>query len=300
MTTNRIVRPTGHDDSVFIVNVSGGKDSTATIIAMREAEVPCLYVFADTGWEMPQTYEYLAYLERKLSITIDRVGLRGGMIRMIKGERSFPNPRVSWCTDKLKIRPLRRYFENVAKETDCDTVSVVGIRGEESARRAEMPEFQFDDRWGGYVWRPIMGWLIADVLAAHHRHGVDVNPLYRLGFDRVGCAPCKNSTKSQIELFATLAPERIALLRGDVLLQPPRRHREAAVTGLADGADPAVALARGAPHARADRDARCDDDARRVLRLGRAAVLVGENGDAPARLAVGDEPEVALRAFCDG
>ena len=213
MSADRIVRPAGHDESVFIVNVSGGKDSTATILAMREAEIPCRYVFADTGWEMPQTYEYLAYLERRLSITIDRVGKRGGMIGMIKGERSFPNPRVSWCTDKLKIRPLRRYFENVAKETDCDTVSVVGIRGEESARRAEMPEFQFDDRWGGYVWRPIMGWLIADVLAAHHRHGVDVHPLYRLGFDRVGCAPCKNSTKSQIELFATLAPERIALLR---------------------------------------------------------------------------------------
>jgi 3'-phosphoadenosine 5'-phosphosulfate sulfotransferase (PAPS reductase)/FAD synthetase len=213
MSADRIVRPAGHDESVFIVNVSGGKDSTATILAMREAEIPCRYVFADTGWEMPQTYEYLAYLERKLGITIDRVGKRGGMIGMIKSERSFPNPRVSWCTDKLKIRPLRRYFEAVAEETDCDTVSVVGIRAEESARRAEMPEFQFDDRWGGYVWRPIMGWLVADVLAAHHRHGVEVNPLYRLGFDRVGCAPCKNSTKAQIELFATLAPERIALLR---------------------------------------------------------------------------------------
>lgn len=207
------VRPQGHSDSVFIVNVSGGKDSTATILAMREAEIACRYVFADTGWEMPQTYEYLAYLERRLSITIDRVGRPGGMVELIKSERSFSNPRVSWCTDRLKIRPLRRYFEAVAMETDCDTVSVVGIRAEESARRAEMPEFQFDDRWGGYVWRPIMGWLIADVLAAHHRHGVDVNPLYRLGFDRVGCAPCKNSNKAQIELYARHAPERIDALR---------------------------------------------------------------------------------------
>jgi 3'-phosphoadenosine 5'-phosphosulfate sulfotransferase (PAPS reductase)/FAD synthetase len=208
-----IQKPAGHDESVFIVNVSGGKDSTATILAMREASIECRYVFSDTGWEMPQTYEYIEYLERKLAITIDRVGKRGGMIGMIKSERSFPNNRVSWCTDKLKIRPLRRYFEHVAESTDTETVSVVGIRAEESTRRAEMPEFQFDDRWGGYVWRPIHRWLIADVLAIHHRHGVDVNPLYRLGFNRVGCAPCKNSIKAEIELLADVAPERIALLR---------------------------------------------------------------------------------------
>ena len=209
----KIIRPSGHDDSVFIINVSGGKDSTACILAMREAEIPCRYVFADTGWEMPQTYEYIAYLESRLGITIDRVGKPGGMVAMIRNERAFPNPRVSWCTDKLKIRPLRRYFEKVATAEDTDAVSVVGIRAEESQRRAEMPEFQHDERWGGYVWRPILHWLIPDVLAAHHRHGIDVNPLYRMGFERVGCAPCKNSTKSQIELFADLAPERIDIVR---------------------------------------------------------------------------------------
>lgn len=209
----KIERPPAGDEDVFVVNVSGGKDSTAVILAMREAEIPCRYVFADTGWEMPQLYDYLGYLESRLSITIDRVGRKGGMVGLIKSERSFPNSRVSWCTDKLKIRPLRRYFEKLADAEDTDVVSVVGIRAEESARRAEMPDFQFDDRWGGYVWRPIMRWLIADVLAIHHRHGVELNPLYRLGFDRVGCAPCKNSNKAQIELFSRVAPERLALVR---------------------------------------------------------------------------------------
>jgi 3'-phosphoadenosine 5'-phosphosulfate sulfotransferase (PAPS reductase)/FAD synthetase len=51
---NKIVRPVGHDSSVFVVSASGGKDSTATILAMREAEIPCRYVFADTGWEEPE------------------------------------------------------------------------------------------------------------------------------------------------------------------------------------------------------------------------------------------------------
>jgi 3'-phosphoadenosine 5'-phosphosulfate sulfotransferase (PAPS reductase)/FAD synthetase len=36
-----------------IASVSGGKDSTALILALREAEIPARYVFADTGWEAP-------------------------------------------------------------------------------------------------------------------------------------------------------------------------------------------------------------------------------------------------------
>lgn len=41
---------------VFVCNMSGGKDSTACALALREAEIPHRRVFADTGWEAPETY----------------------------------------------------------------------------------------------------------------------------------------------------------------------------------------------------------------------------------------------------
>ena len=56
-----------------IASVSGGKDSTALILALREAEIPARHVFADTGWEAPETYEYLDLLRARLGITIDVV-----------------------------------------------------------------------------------------------------------------------------------------------------------------------------------------------------------------------------------
>jgi 3'-phosphoadenosine 5'-phosphosulfate sulfotransferase (PAPS reductase)/FAD synthetase len=203
---NKIIRPKGHDDSVFIVSMSGGKDSTALALAMREAEIPCRYVFADTQWEAPETYEYLATLERILGITIDRVrSTLGGMVDIARHKAGFPHRTGRWCTVELKVKPLRAYHDAI----DDDTVSVVGIRAEESPARAAMSDFEYDERWGGYVWRPIMGWSITNVLAIHHRHDVPVNPLYQRGHDRVGCYPCINENKSGVALIARHSPDRI-------------------------------------------------------------------------------------------
>jgi 3'-phosphoadenosine 5'-phosphosulfate sulfotransferase (PAPS reductase)/FAD synthetase len=204
--------PHGHDDSVFIVSVSGGKDSAALAAEMKrlaeETGITVRYVFADTGWEAPQTYEYLRTLERELGITIEWVGKPGGMRAAGDGGARFPSRVQRWCTRELKIEPLRAYHARVAAELDCETVNVVGLRAEESEARAKLAEFEDSEEWGGYVWRPLIRWTVADVLAAHHRAGIPVNPLYKLGFSRVGCL-CINASKEEIRLFGEHFPEWI-------------------------------------------------------------------------------------------
>lgn len=52
--------------TVNILNMSGGKDSTAlAIYAFKELGIEGEMVFADTGHEHPITYGYLDYLETK-------------------------------------------------------------------------------------------------------------------------------------------------------------------------------------------------------------------------------------------
>lgn len=69
-----------------VVSVSGGKDSTATLLLAIEREVENLQcVFADTGHEDELTYEYLDYLEQRLGITIRRV--RADFTRQIEHKR---------------------------------------------------------------------------------------------------------------------------------------------------------------------------------------------------------------------
>lgn len=56
-----------------ILNLSGGKDSTALAIYLRDKIPDLEYVFCDTGEELPETYEYLTMLEAYLGRTIVRL-----------------------------------------------------------------------------------------------------------------------------------------------------------------------------------------------------------------------------------
>ena len=53
-----------------ILSLSGGKDSAALAIFMRDRVPEMEYVFCDTNKELPETYDYLnqieAYLGRKI------------------------------------------------------------------------------------------------------------------------------------------------------------------------------------------------------------------------------------------
>jgi len=199
---------------VFVCNVSGGKDSTATALALVEAGIPHRRVFADTRWEAPETYEHLDMLRAKLG-PIDVVGYPGGMPAKIREGARFASRMQRWCTRELKIEPLRDYCDAIEADGSI-VVTVTGIRHEEGTRsngRSEALEAEDDVAWGGWMWRPIVRWTIADVLAIHHRHGVPVNPLYQRGHDRVGCYPCVMASKEDVRLVADHAPERIAEIR---------------------------------------------------------------------------------------
>ena len=61
--------------TLHIVGLSGGKDSTATLLIAidRLGKQNVRAVFADTGNEHPETYAYLKYLEERLSIQVVRL-----------------------------------------------------------------------------------------------------------------------------------------------------------------------------------------------------------------------------------
>lgn len=56
-----------------ILNLSGGKDSTALAVFMRDKIPEMEYVFCDTGSELKETYEYLEKVERFLDKPIVRL-----------------------------------------------------------------------------------------------------------------------------------------------------------------------------------------------------------------------------------
>lgn len=132
----------GKPEVRHIVSISGGKDSAALAVYLRQAypQIPAEYVFCDTGCELPETYDYLERIQGLLGKPIARVNAivhgRKYRARLKPGRNPFdhclsmyggflPNPRSRWCTRALKIEPFEEF---IGAST---AFSYIGIRGDE-------------------------------------------------------------------------------------------------------------------------------------------------------------------------
>lgn len=203
--------PPSPRDTLVVANVSGGKDSTALSLHLTELGIEHRRVFADTGWEHADTYRYLDEAEKVIG-PIDRVTPLLPMASLIRKKGMFPGRMHRYCTTELKIKPINAYMATV--DPEWTAIVAVGIRADESAKRAKLGEWEHDgnamERW---MWRPLIAWSLDDVIAIHRRHGLAPNPLYLRGASRVGCWPCLYARKSEIRLVAQESPERIDEIR---------------------------------------------------------------------------------------
>lgn len=128
-----------------ILALSGGKDSAALAVYMREKypEIKIEYVFTDSGCELPETYEYLDRIRAVLNIDITVIKPEKGWedywaLTKVKrtpfGTFTFlPSPKNRWCTEVLKLVP----YTNWIKENfqNCIVHSYVGLRADEKRKR---------------------------------------------------------------------------------------------------------------------------------------------------------------------
>lgn len=215
----------------LVVSVSGGKDSTATCLHLKDLGIPYKALFLDTGWEAASTYRYLRdelpeiigpIVWRRMEIDLDgkpellalaqgfeaRLGHYSAMIRLILTKGMFPGRQVRFCTQGLKAQVSQAYLDSL----DDEVISVVGIRAEESQARAKMGEWEWSDSTDSWVWRPLIAWTYDDVIALHTKHGVRPCSLYLQGASRVGCWPCIYARKAEIRHLAEADPDRVALI----------------------------------------------------------------------------------------
>ena len=110
-----------------LCGLSGGKDSAALAIYMRDRVPDMEYFFCDTGKELPEAYEYLDRLEAFLGKPIARLNATRGFDHWLKVYGNYlPSSRMRWCTRMLKIKPFEDYVG------DDDVVSYIGIRADEN------------------------------------------------------------------------------------------------------------------------------------------------------------------------
>lgn len=205
----------------IVVSISGGKDSAAMALLLQEQGYAFELVFADTGWEHDDTYRYIdEVLEPRFGHVTRIKSTIGGMVQHVFDRGTFPSRLRRWCTDELKMRPVRDHIAQLVAEEAAGAgrtvVNAVGIRRAESERRAGTP-LRARWTWGGPldadVWFPIVEWSEEQVIEMHRRHALPPNPLYLRGARRVGCFPCIYAQKLDVALLAAEDPDRAATVR---------------------------------------------------------------------------------------
>lgn len=127
-----------------------------------------------------------------------------------------------FCTAELKsqviAREMRRRFP------EGDVVSAVGIRREESAKRARMPAWRQDERTtrkrgAGHTWNPLLGWRRGDVNDYVRIRGDELHEAYRrYGSTRVSCAFCVLGSEHDLRASSNCADNH-AIYREMVALE---------------------------------------------------------------------------------
>ncbi|MFJ2415125.1 phosphoadenosine phosphosulfate reductase domain-containing protein [Streptomyces brevispora] len=110
-----------------VLGLSGGKDSSALAIYMRDRVPEMEYFFCDTGAELPETYEYLNKLEAAVGKPITRLNTDRDFDHWLEVyQGTLPSPQMRWCTKNLKIKPLEEWVG------DDEVISYVAIRADEN------------------------------------------------------------------------------------------------------------------------------------------------------------------------
>lgn len=123
---NCIGKTDGDKPVRHVLGLSGGKDSAALALFMRNRVPQMEYFFSDTGYELAETYEYIERLEAFLGKPIVRLNPERDFDHWLNVYGGYlPSQRMRWCTRMLKLKPFERWVG------EDPTFTYIGIRADE-------------------------------------------------------------------------------------------------------------------------------------------------------------------------
>lgn len=207
--------------AVVDFSLSGGKDSTAAAIAVSQWLDAIGHprhlrsaTHANLGLiEWPETIDHIERLTEHLGLPLAITAKPRGLIERWKHRFDaakaryanletyflvgpFSSASLRFCTSEQKTGTIR---PSLGRRHPAQTiVSVIGLRAEESPRRALTPISKIDQNPGSHstrptiiAWHPIRDWTTAEVLDLHARHSFPLHYAYtRHNMTRLSCAYC--------------------------------------------------------------------------------------------------------------
>lgn len=166
------------DHKTHIVALSGGKDSTAMAIRLKELNKHrYIFICTPTGDELPEMELHWNKLETILDQPIIRLRdeKTPTIYDLIDDFAMLPNFRARWCSRILKIELAQRFYELVKP-----AVIYVGLRADEQDRKGnKLFDDNIEQRFPMKEW----GWKINDVMSYIDKKQITIP-------HRTDCAMC--------------------------------------------------------------------------------------------------------------
>ncbi len=198
---------------IFYVAFSGGKDSVVLLDIVRRA-LPSddfIVIFGNTDMEFQDTLLFVDETReycKRFGITFYEAK---APYSSKTSWRHFgpPSRRVRWCCSVHKTAPVVNKIRKLYGK-QCRSVMITGVRADESASRADYDEFSMGKKvTGQYSFHPLLEWASSEVFLYTYSLCLPINPLYKRGFNRVGCIMCPNSSEKHEYLKQAQYPKEI-------------------------------------------------------------------------------------------
>jgi len=186
------------------VSYSGGKDSLATLLLVRDAVSEFDILFADTGLEFKETVDNVKQIAAEFDLPL-KIHSSGDSFWQSIDNFGPPTVEARWCCKVCKLGAITQVIEN-NYENGC--LTFIGQRKYESEIRANSEHIWKNPWVGNQIGAtPIQNWTALHVWLYLFWKKAKYNPLYEQGFDRIGCWLCPSASMADFSRLAEIHPE---------------------------------------------------------------------------------------------
>ncbi|ADI74023.1 phosphoadenosine phosphosulfate reductase [Methanohalobium evestigatum Z-7303] len=189
------------------VSFSGGKDSLVVLDLTRKAlknrELKAFFI--NTGIEYPETVEFARRFTSENNIDFVESGAGNKFWEKV-GDFGPPAKDFRWCCKVCKLAPANTIIDKCSEKGMCLTVD--GKRTYESFSRSAISTIEQNPFVPNQLnIFPIKDWKAIELWLYIYWQKLEYNPLYDMGFERVGCYLCPAALSAEYQRMKEIHPE---------------------------------------------------------------------------------------------
>jgi phosphoadenosine phosphosulfate reductase len=184
--THIIKKAAGIFNNNLVVAFSGGKDSLVALhLTLRVLGNQVSVIYNHTTVEFPETLKYVKQLADEWNLNLIVTRPTKSFFSAVK-EKGWATHKNRWCCKPYKDEPAHNFMKQKGIMTE-----ITGTTRTESLYRRSLKPFSFPKR-EPYIIRihPLYDWNQWEIWKYIKENKLPYNPLYDMGYQRIGCWCC--------------------------------------------------------------------------------------------------------------